>query len=81
LRRALAIDPHISSVRLYMAMNLRKQKKYDEAIVELRELINDKNPSFYPDWYVNRQFAALMLGNIHRLKKKDTAKKGNVQGN
>jgi tetratricopeptide (TPR) repeat protein len=80
LRRALRIDPHISSVRLYMAMNLRKQKKYDEAIVELRELINDKKPSFYPDWYVNRRYAARMLGNIHRIKKKETAKKANNGG-
>lgn len=80
LRRALGIDPHISSVRLYMAMNLRKQEKYDEAIVELRELINDKNPSFYPDWYVNRQYAARMLGRIYRIKKKETAKKADSQG-
>ena len=57
LRRALFSDPHLSSAKLYLAMNLRKQERYDEALQVIEELINDKEPNFYPDWYLNRNFA------------------------
>lgn len=77
IRRALSIDPHLSSARLYLAMNLTKQKRYDDAIEELTGLINDREPSFYPDWYLNRKYAAVMLGQIYEKRKKETAKKGN----
>lgn len=76
IRRALSVDPHLSSARLYLAMNLMKQKRYDEAASELVGLINDREPSFYSDWYLNRKYAAAMLGQIYK-KKKETAKKPN----
>ena len=68
LKRALFIDPHLSSARLYMAMNLRKQKRYDEALDELILLVRDKEPTFYPDWYLNRKFAISLISVINREK-------------
>ena len=64
IRRALRLDPHMSSAQLYLARNLMKQKKYDEAIEVLMELVNDKKPSFYPDWYLNRRYAISMISQI-----------------
>jgi tetratricopeptide (TPR) repeat protein len=66
IRRSLSIDPHQSSAKLYLAMNLRKQKRYQEALEELIELVNDKEPTFYPDWYINRQYAVRMISSINR---------------
>ena len=66
IRRALRVDPHLSSAKLYLAMNLRKQKRFEEAVTELRELLNDKEPTFYPDWHMNRRYAMRMLSNINR---------------
>ncbi len=64
LRRALFSDPHLSSAKLYLAMNLRKQERYDEAMQVLEELINDKEPHFYPDWYLNRNYAVHLKSKI-----------------
>jgi tetratricopeptide (TPR) repeat protein len=64
MRRALSINPHMSSAKLYLAMNLRKQKRYDEAIEVLLDLVRDKEPSFYPDWYLNRKYAIIMISQI-----------------
>lgn len=69
IRRSLSIDPHQSSTKLYLAMNLRKQKRYQEALEELIELVNDKEPTFYPDWYINRQYAVRMISSINREHK------------
>jgi len=66
MRRALSINPHISSAKLYLAMNLRKQKRYDEAIEVLLDLVRDKEPSFYPDWYLNRKYAIFMISQIRK---------------
>lgn len=70
IRRALSIDPHLSSAKLYLAMNLRKQKRYDEALKELYELLKDSEPTFYPDWYINRKYALRMISKIKAEKKK-----------
>ncbi|MEQ9618757.1 MAG: hypothetical protein RIG61_06250 [Deltaproteobacteria bacterium] len=74
LRRALSVNPHLSSARIYLAMNLYKQKKYDETKKVLLELINDKEPSFYPDWYLNRRYALKILRQINKEMRKQTAK-------
>jgi len=68
IRRSLKIMPNVSSTRLYLARNLRKQKKYDEAIEVLRELVNEKEPYFYPDWYLNRKYAIYLISQIRREK-------------
>lgn len=64
IRRALSLDPHMSSAKLYLARNLMKQKKYDEAIDVLMELLNEKEPSFYPDWYLNSKYAVILISHI-----------------
>ncbi len=69
LRRALFSDPNLSSAKLYLAMNLQKQERYDEAVEVLNELIADKSPSFYPDWYLNRNFAVILRSQIQKEKK------------
>ncbi len=69
LRRALFNDPHLSSAKLYLAMNLRKQERYDEAVQVLEELINDKEPHFYPDWYLNRNYALHLRAKIQKESK------------
>lgn len=64
IRRALRLDPHMSSARLYLARNLMKQKKYDEAVEVLLDLVNEKKPSFYPDWYLNSKYAVILISHI-----------------
>ena len=64
IRRAIKLDPHMSSAKLYLARNLMKQKKNDEAIEVLMELINEKDPSFYPDWYLNSKYALILISHI-----------------
>jgi len=64
IRRALSLNPHMSSATLYLAMNLRKQKRYDEAIEVLLGLLREKEPSFYPDWYLNRKYAIVLMSQI-----------------
>ncbi len=66
LTRALSLDPHLSSARLYMAMNLMKKKQYEEAMDQLLVLVRDKEPTFYPDWYLNRKFALSLIYVINR---------------
>lgn len=78
IRQALRIDPHLSSAKLYLAMNLRRQKRYDEAMVELKELVSDKDPTFYPDWYVNRIYALRMISRLNKEISKQ-ASKNNTQ--
>ena len=74
LRRSLSVNPHLSSTRLYLAMNLMKQEKYDEAAVELITLTNDSEPEFYPDWYLNRKFALALLKDIKRMRNRKSEK-------
>lgn len=64
IRRAIKLDPHMSSAKLYLARNLMKQKKNEEAMEVLIELINEKEPSFYPDWYLNSKFALILISHI-----------------
>ncbi len=66
IRRALSVDPHLSSAKLYLAMNLKKQKRYEEALTVLQELVKDKDPAFYPDWYLNRKYALIMISRINK---------------
>lgn len=66
IRQALSIDPHLSSAKLYLAMNLRRQKRYKEAMDELKELVSDKEPTFYPDWYINRMYALRMIARLNK---------------
>jgi tetratricopeptide (TPR) repeat protein len=51
------LDPHTSSTKIYLGINLKRQKRYDEAKEVFREIIVEKNPKVYPDWYINRRWA------------------------
>ena len=70
LKRAISIDPHMSTLKIHLAKTLIKQKKYDEAKNALREIIEEKNPTFYADWYLNRKVAARMIVSIEKKQKK-----------
>ncbi len=64
LKRSISIDPHVSSAGLYLAANLKRQKKYEEAVEVLKGILDDRNPSFYPDWVENRKYAYMMMRRI-----------------
>lgn len=66
LKRSVSLNPHVSSAGLYLAVNLKRQKKYDEAIVVLRGILDDRSPDFYPDWVENRKYAYAMMKRIER---------------
>ncbi|MFQ5788282.1 MAG: tetratricopeptide repeat protein, partial [Thermodesulfobacteriota bacterium] len=57
LRMSVRQDPHTSSTKIYLGRNLMKQKKYVEAIKVFKEIIDEKNPKVYADWYLNRKWA------------------------
>ncbi len=65
LRRALSIDPHLTTAKLYLGMNLMKQEKYEEARSILIEFLQEKTPTFYADWYINRRFAMRLISDIN----------------
>ncbi|MGH7849754.1 MAG: tetratricopeptide repeat protein [Thermodesulfobacteriota bacterium] len=75
LKRSVSLDPHVSSAGLYLAANLKRQKKYDEALEVLNGILNDRNPSFYPDWVENRKYAYMMIRGIRQEMDGGTAKK------
>ncbi len=75
LKRSVSIDPHVSSAGLYLAANLKRQKKYDEALEVLYGILDDRNPSFYPDWVENRKYAYMMIRGIRREMGGETARK------
>jgi tetratricopeptide (TPR) repeat protein len=57
LRKSVMLDPHTSSTKIYLGINLKRQKRYDEAKEVFKEIIDEKNPQVYPDWYINRRWA------------------------
>jgi tetratricopeptide (TPR) repeat protein len=75
LKRSISLDPHVSSAGLYLALNLKKQKRYDEALDVLRGILDDRNPSFYPDWFENRKYAYLMMRQIKKEMRGERARR------
>ena len=73
LRRSVRLDPHTSSTKIYLGINLRRQKRYDEAKEVFKEIIDEKNPKVYPDWHINRRWARWW---IERLNEETKAEKG-----
>ncbi len=57
LRMSVRQDPRTSSTKIYLGRNLMKQKRYDDAIEVFKEIIDEKNPKLYADWYLNRRWA------------------------
>jgi len=75
LKRSVSLNPHISSAGLYLAANLKRQKKYDEAIEVLRGILDDEKPEFYPDWVENRKYAYAMMRSIKKEMREETARR------
>lgn len=57
LRRAANLEPHTTSTKIYLGINLERQKRYDEALKVFEEIMNEKDPTVYADWYHNRRWA------------------------
>lgn len=66
LRRAIRLDPHLTVLKIHLARNLIKQKRYDEAKETLEEVIQEKNPTVYADWYFNNEMAKNMIAQIEK---------------
>ncbi|HSE83199.1 MAG TPA: hypothetical protein VLB01_01465 [Thermodesulfobacteriota bacterium] len=73
LRRAIALEPHETVFKIYLAKNLSKQKRYDESREVLREVIEEKNPNVYADWYFNKEKAKSMIADIKEEEEKPEA--------
>jgi tetratricopeptide (TPR) repeat protein len=69
LRQSVALDPHTSSTKLYLGTNLKMQKRYDEAKKVFKEIIDEKNPKVYPDWYINRRWARWWIARLNEETK------------
>ena len=65
LRRSVVLDPHTSSTKIYLGINLKRQKRYDEAKEVFKEIIDEKKPKVYPDWYVNRRWARWWIATLN----------------
>lgn len=64
-RKALAADPHFTRARVELARCLIAQRRYGEARRELRQVLDETQPSYYADWAVrHRRAAERLLGEI-----------------
>jgi tetratricopeptide (TPR) repeat protein len=72
LKRAISLDPHLTAPKLYLAAVFIKQGKYDEAKKTLKEVIKEKNPTIYADWYLNKQTAEEMITKIEKKESRRT---------
>lgn len=68
LKRAIQLNPHFTTGKLYLGLNLKKQNRYDDAVLVLTEILNEKEPDFYPDWYFNKIFAINLISNINKIR-------------
>lgn len=64
LRRAIRLDQHLTVLKIHLAKNLIKQKRYNEAKETLEEVIEEKKPTVYADWYFNKELAKNMISEI-----------------
>lgn len=74
LRRSVVLDPHTSSTKLYLGINLKRQKRYDEAKKVFKEIIDEKNPKVYADWYINRRWARWWIARLTEETKTEKAR-------
>ena len=66
LRRAIRLDPHLTVLKIHLAKTLIKQKRYNEAKEMLEEVIEEKSPTIYADWYFNKKMAKSMIADIEK---------------
>ena len=73
LRRAIRLEPNETVFKIYLAKNLSKQERYDEAREVLREIIEEKNPKVYADWHFKKEKAKRMIADLKEEEEKAEA--------
>ena len=68
LRRAIEADPTYTLSYYDLAVNLYKQKRYEEALKTAEMVLSITNPTYYADWFTWDRIKALEL--IEKIKKK-----------
>jgi tetratricopeptide (TPR) repeat protein len=66
LRRAIRLDPHLTVLKIHLAKTLLKQNRDNEAKEILEEVIEEKDPTVYADWYFNKEMAKNMIAEIEK---------------
>jgi tetratricopeptide (TPR) repeat protein len=61
IRKALLLDPHLTSTKIFLAKNLFKQKQYEQAKTVLYEILRESNPTVPADWHLNKRSALKWL--------------------
>ncbi len=65
LRKAIKLEPHLTILRVDLARVLIKRHRYEEAINELNNVLDEKEPKVYADWYViDRKAAEELIAKI-----------------
>jgi len=72
IRKALLLDPKLTSTKIFLAKNLYKQKLYTEARSFLIEILDETNPRVEADWYLNRRVAIRMIQKIEKILHKES---------
>ncbi|GBD39174.1 hypothetical protein HRbin37_01441 [bacterium HR37] len=66
VKKAISLDPHLTTLKIYLARIYLKQGRYREAKDTLEEIINEKKPTFLADWYLNVKIAKDMIAEIDK---------------
>jgi tetratricopeptide (TPR) repeat protein len=65
LNKALSLDPHFTRARLELARCLIERGRYAEAREQLKQVIEERNPSYVADWVMrHRPVAERLLAEI-----------------
>jgi tetratricopeptide (TPR) repeat protein len=61
LRKALNLDPHFTRARIELSRCLIELRRYDEARVELKRVLDERQPSYPADWVMRHRPTAERL--------------------
>ncbi len=67
LRKAIEVDPNYTLSYYDLALNLYKQKRFEEALKTAEMVLSITNPTYYADWFTWDRIKALEL--IEKIKK------------
>jgi tetratricopeptide (TPR) repeat protein len=70
LRKAIALDPHLTTLKIHLAKTLIKQKRFAEAKKILEGVIEEKTPTVYADWKLNKEMAEEMIIEIRKKSRR-----------
>ncbi len=70
LRKAIALDPHLTTLKIHLAKTLIKQKRFAEAKIILEGVIEEKTPTIYADWKLNKEMAEAMITDINKKNRR-----------